>query len=171
MKTKELKSERLRNGLGGRGMRMQLLTTAERDPGQELKNDIGKLVNDFHCHYSTADVITARIIAAGLKADGSFAPTSDEPWFNLGASALALVRGQGPSAKQAMTKRLVNCVSLPLEQAGPHIFSLAKLLISKGQAINFERLFWDLRNWDDPDKQIKVLWASGFNPLPRDNNS
>ena len=105
-------------------------------------------------------------LAALLVPDGL---VSSESWNNLGTTMRELAKGTdtGDTAKVLKTfepkfRRLLSCndtVSLC-----EMIVGIGRTASVKDVRVNLIRLFWDLRNWDDPDKRDKtrLSWAKQY---------
>ena len=104
-------------------------------------------------------------IAALLVLDGL---TSTESWNNLGTTMRTIAKGDEGDVTKALKsfepkfRRLLSC--------GDTI-SLCELVIGigrtasvKGVSVNLRALFWDLWNWNDPDKReaIRLKWAKQY---------
>ena len=104
-------------------------------------------------------------LAALLVPDGL---VSNEPWNNLGTTMRAIAKGgEGDEAKALKSfepkfRRLLSC---------GNTVSLCELVVGigrtaavKGVPVNLQALFWDLWNWDDPDKRerIRLKWAKQY---------
>ena len=169
--TKEDKGRRLASAVGGRGIRLQLLTQAGTS---EIPDSVANVVNQITENYKEDTVIgrvlACRIIANAVNANGEFSGHNPEMW-NLATSALNYANATGGSAYDVMLKRLVRCTSLPLELAVPHIYSLATFLQSRGVEINYTRLYWDLYNWNNPTRNVPLQWASAFCDLRQESST
>ena len=104
-------------------------------------------------------------LAALLAPDGL---VSNEPWNNLGTTMRTIAKGgEGDEAKALKSfepkfRRLLSC--------GDTV-SLCELVVGIGRTaavksvpVNPRTLFWDLWNWDDPDKreEIRLKWAKQY---------
>lgn len=48
------------------------------------------------------------------------------------------------------------------EELCRHLPGIIRRAKSKGIGIDFYDLYWDLMNWENPDKEIKVTWANDY---------
>lgn len=163
--TKTSITDKILSGIQSRGLRLKLLTQT----GHSIPGEIIRSINQItHCYDKDtvhARVLTARIMAAGLAANGDFDCNDSEAW-NLATTAWEHANQTG--SRDQMMQRLVRCVGQNLEYASPHIYSLAVYLINQGHKLNFNRLYWDLAHWDDKQGTVRMAWASSFCQLHDD---
>jgi CRISPR type I-E-associated protein CasB/Cse2 len=82
---------------------------------------------------------------------------------NMGATLREIAQGQGEEGLNSFAsrfRRILSCrvpEEVCLQLAG--VFRAAK---QKSVSINFHLLFWDLTNWDNPERRVKVDWAIGY---------
>lgn len=105
-------------------------------------------------------------LAALLVPDGLAA---NEPWHNLGTTMRALAKGTGENDETKALKsfepkfrRLLSCgdaVSLCGMVVG-----IGRTASAKSVPVNLRTLFWDLWNWDDPERRdgIRLKWAKQY---------
>ena len=104
-------------------------------------------------------------LAALLVPDGL---VSSERWNNLGTTMRTIAKGgEGDEAKALKSfepkfRRLLSCGD---------VVSLCELVVGIGRTadvkdvpVNLRALFWDLWDWDDPDKRedIRLKWAKQY---------
>jgi len=73
--------------------------------------------------------------------------------------------GQLPESHQRRFRRLIACDSA--EELGEHLRAWMRLAVSKGAAVNYQRLFTDLWYWAWHADDIRVRWATEFWPARR----
>ena len=105
-------------------------------------------------------------LAATLVSDGL---VSTEPWSNLGTTMRALAKGSGEGDESKALKsfepkfrRVLSCgdaISLCELVVG-----IGRAASAKGVPMNLRSLFWNLWNWDDPDKRdtTRLRWAKQY---------
>lgn len=114
--------------------------------------------------WCTVGGLAALLVPSGLA--------RDERWNNLGTTMRALAKGgPGDEAKALKTyepkfRRLLTCgdtVSLCEMVSG-----IGRTAAAKGVPVNLKTLFWDLWNWDEPEKRdgIRLAWAKQFFRAP-----
>ena len=111
--------------------------------------------------WCTVGGLATTLIPEGLEATDS--------WHNLGTTMRALAKGRetGDEAKALQSfeprfRRLLSCgdvLSLCDMLAG-----IGRAARAKGVPVNLEKLFWDLRDWNDParNEDIRIRWAKQF---------
>ena len=161
MKTKQNITEAIVKGVSSRGLRLQLLTQSGNEIPAGVIRGVNQITNNYSENSIAGRVLASRIIASAVNANGVCVGHNPGVW-NIASSALEYARKTGGSAYNQMLERLVRCCSLPLSLATPHIYSLATFLLSKGVELNFERLYWDLYNWEDAKRNIPLAWASAY---------
>jgi CRISPR system Cascade subunit CasB len=74
------------------------------------------------------------------------------------------LRGNPGEVDPGVERRFTALLDAHREAVPEHLRHLITLLRSrKAEApIDYLQLFWDLRDWDDPDRQVQKRWASGF---------
>jgi len=89
---------------------------------------------------------------------------------NMGATLrnIAIEQGkEGLNSFGGRFRRMLSCrrpEEVCLQLTG--VFRAAK---QKGVPINFSKLYWDLIQWDNPERQVKIEWAKAYwgeNPVP-----
>lgn len=164
-KTNSTITDKLLRGIQSRGLRLKLLTQVGRSIPSEIITCINQVTHNYDSSSIQARVLTAKIMAAGLAADGEFECNDTEAW-NLASTAWE--HANATNNRDQMMQRLVRCVGQKLDLASPHIYSLAVYLINQGHKINFNRLYWDLVHWDDAQGTVRMAWASSFCQLHDD---
>lgn len=119
-------------------------------------------------------VLTAALFAEHPKHSSSI--------WNLGATWRAVYdkrrdrREQEPSdPEQLRFRRLIACDA---EEFADHLLGIVRFAKNTGDGvpINYETLWWDLREWFDPknaNRPVKLRWACGFHratPEPEPTN-
>jgi CRISPR type I-E-associated protein CasB/Cse2 len=94
---------------------------------------------------------------------------STDPRSNLGATMRTLAKGNGEGDEAKALKsfepkfrRALSCgETLSLCE---FVVSIGRTAAMKGVPMNLKGLFWDLWNWDDPDKRdaIRLRWARQY---------
>lgn len=83
----------------------------------------------------------------------------------IGKAALSL--GERKDDKHPLDtrlRRLLACESM--EEAGEQLFTLMRRLSRDGIAVDFNRVMWDLRNWEKKAPDVKTRWAMEFWQAP-----
>lgn len=63
---------------------------------------------------------------------------------------------------ESIEKRFVNLLSADSEDIGGHLRHAVSLAKSKGVAVDYHRLLYDLRYWTHPDRFVQLQWAKDF---------
>ena len=103
---------------------------------------------------------------AALLLPGGLVAT--EPWNNLGMTMRLIAKDDEGEAAKALKsfepkfRRLLSCgdtVSLC-----ELIVGIGRTATVKGVPVNLRNLFWDLWNWDDPEKreEVRLKWAKQY---------
>ncbi len=91
---------------------------------------------------------------------------SDEAWRNMGSYFAEVVKHEA-EASDSIERRFNALLTAHPQDLHYHLRQAIAFLHSKSDvtiAINWEKLFWDIRDWDDDDKRPKVQekWAMQF---------
>ena len=104
-------------------------------------------------------------LAALLIPDGL---VSTEPWSNMGTTMRTIAKGNEDDEAKALKsfepkfRRLLSCGDTGA--LCELIVGIGRTAAVKGVPMNLRALFWDLWNWDDPDKRetIRLKWAKQY---------
>jgi CRISPR system Cascade subunit CasB len=86
-------------------------------------------------------------------------PDPAPPGQSMGAVFRAIRR---ETESESIEKRFVNLLSADGEDVGKYLRQAISLARSKGVAINYHRLLYDLRFWDHPDRFVQLQWAKDY---------
>lgn len=86
---------------------------------------------------------------------------------NMGFSLRRLaLEGQGDSVEKALKtfdarfRRLLTCSTA--KEVCDRLIGVIKAAERKNVPVNYEKLFWDLMCWENPEKEIKIKWAAQY---------
>lgn len=71
------------------------------------------------------------------------------------------IQGEG-EASDSLKKRFANLLSADSEDLHGRLRQAVSLAKSKGVAIDYHQLFYDLRGWDHPARYVQLDWARDF---------
>jgi CRISPR type I-E-associated protein CasB/Cse2 len=86
---------------------------------------------------------------------------------SIGRAALSLgERKENHHPYDSHMRRLLACGSL--EDVGQQLLKLMRRLNREAKPIDYNRVMWDLRNWDKKSSDVKTRWAMDFWQAPAD---
>lgn len=82
----------------------------------------------------------------------------------LGASLRAIRRNDAGEEDDGVARRFTALLDCHPEALPTHLRHLVTLLTARRPEvpIDFVQLFWDIRAWDDIDRNVQKRWAAGF---------
>ena len=116
---------------------------------------------------------TPRSMAIWLTIAGGMAILLDgknKTYGNMGATLrnIALEQGkEGLNSFGSRFRRMLSC-RRP-EEVCLQLTSVFRAAKQKGVPIDFSKLYWDLFQWNNPERQVKIYWAKAYwgeNPVP-----
>jgi len=98
-------------------------------------------------------------------------PVEDCKAFSFGTTCRRIATDSGgefdvPDSFDRRFRRLLACDSA--EDVVRQLRAWIRFASSKGVAVNYEKLFWDILAWDNNSERIKLSWARGFWPARRE---
>jgi CRISPR system Cascade subunit CasB len=80
----------------------------------------------------------------------------------LGRSLRAL-RFRDGATDQGLERRFVALLDASRDELPTHLRQMFQLMASRGQEpVDFEQLFYDLLEWDHPERRVQRTWATAF---------
>lgn len=122
-----------------------------------------------------SDEVQRRLLLAALFAfHPAMFPESagkEVPFRNLGHSLRLLAeRQQGEEQEgppETLKRRLDILLSSPGDEVFSHLQQVIRLLKASEIPVDWERLLWDLRQWDRVDRRVQWNWSRAFYVGPR----
>lgn len=98
-------------------------------------------------------------------------PEDDPQSYSLGAACRRIAMkeadaGKMPESFERRFRRLLACDSA--EDVAGQLSTWIRFASSKGVAVNYEQIFWDLEGWEKRSDAIKLQWARDFWPARRE---
>ena len=82
---------------------------------------------------------------------------------NMGTTLREIALGQGEEGLNSFASRFRRILSCRMpEEVCLQLTGVFRAAKQKGVSVNFHQLFWDLTNWDNPERRVKVHWAIGY---------
>lgn len=102
-------------------------------------------------------------VAAGFATHHRTAPR----YGNMGRTLRMIAKGTDPGRADDALKsfegrfrRLLTCATA--EELCRHLPGVIRAAERKEAPVDFEQLFWDLIQWENPEKKIKLKWADAY---------
>lgn len=103
------------------------------------------------------------IVGAGFAAHGRTA----RQFGNMGKTLRMIAKGDDPNRVHEALKsfegrfrRLLTCTTT--QELCCHLPGIIRAAKQKEVSVDFEKLFWDLLLWENPEKKIKLKWAEAY---------
>lgn len=71
----------------------------------------------------------------------------------------------------SVEKRFERLLSVDIDDLGGHLRQVVSLAKSKGVRVDFHQLFYDVKNWNHPERYVQLRWARDFWGFEKDNNN
>ena len=86
-------------------------------------------------------------------------PESAARGTNMGRVFRAMKEEKSPSSVE---RRFENLLSVDAEDLAGHLRQAVSLAKSKGVRVDFHQLFFDIKNWNHPERFVQLQWARDF---------
>lgn len=87
----------------------------------------------------------------------------DESLGNMGATLKTIAKGQGEEGLNSFAsrfRRLLSCRRQ--EEICPQLIAVFRAAKQKEVPIDFKKLYWDLIQWNNPERKVKIEWAKAY---------
>jgi CRISPR system Cascade subunit CasB len=153
-----------------------LVEREDRGALAALRRGLGKepgTVPDMYRHVepylgggSIAEMEAAYVVAClfGLHPVPWKASDGHVQYRNFGWSLRHVRRRADGSEDEGVARRFLAALNSDREALPVHLRQLVSLLRSKGEQtpVNWERLYWDIVDWDRADRRVQRRWAEAF---------
>jgi CRISPR system Cascade subunit CasB len=88
-----------------------------------------------------------------------------------GTSMGRVFRSMKEEKISSVEKRFENLLSVDAEDLAGHLRQAVSLAKSKGMRVDFHQLFFDIKNWNHPERFVQFQWARDFWGYEKETNN